>query len=62
MSKNKELKITFHNPNNEKDSRLIAENFISHAAQKFVWDCVINQNKIIESEEHLNDRPNEEKN
>lgn len=61
MSKNKELKITFHNPNNEKDSRLIAEIFISHAAQKIVWDCVINQNKIIESEEHLNDRPNEEK-
>ena len=55
MSKNKELKITFHNPNNEQDSRLIAENFISHAAQKIVWDCVINQNKIIE-------RPNEEKN
>ena len=61
LSKNKELKITFHNPNNEKDSRLIAENFISHAAQKIVWDYVINQNKIIESEEHLNDRPNEEK-
>lgn len=43
MSKNKELTITFHNPNNEKDSRLIAEDFISRVAQGVVKEYLLNQ-------------------
>ena len=43
MSKNK--KLTFHNPNNEKDSHLIAEDFISRVAQKVVKNYVLNQTK-----------------
>lgn len=45
LGKNKELKITFHNPNNEKDSHLIAEDFISRVAQKVVKNYVLNQTK-----------------
>ena len=45
MSKNKELNITFHNPNNEKDSRIIAEYFISRVAQNVVKNYVLNQSK-----------------
>jgi len=45
LSKNKKLNITFHNPNNEKDSHLIAEDFISRVAQKVVKNYVLNQTK-----------------
>lgn len=45
MSKNKELNITFHNPNNEKDSHLIAEDFVSRVAQRVVKNYVLNQTK-----------------
>lgn len=45
VGKNKELKITFHNPNNEKDSYLIAEDFISRVAQRVVKNYVLNQTK-----------------
>jgi len=50
LSKNKKLNITFHNPNNEKDSHLIAEDFISRVAQKVVKNYVLNQTKIIKNE------------
>ena len=40
-----ELNITFHNPNNKKDSHLIAEDFISRVAQKVVKNYVLNQTK-----------------
>jgi len=43
MKTNERLIITFHNPNNENDSQLIAEDFISHAAQKLVKNYVLNQ-------------------
>ena len=43
MKTHKKLIITFHNPNNENDSQLIAEDFISHASQKVVKDYVLNQ-------------------
>lgn len=43
MKTNERLIITFHNPNNENDSQLIAEDFISRAAQKVVKDYVLNQ-------------------
>ena len=45
MSKNKNFDITFHNPNNEKDSHLIAEDFISRVAQKVVKNYVLNHTK-----------------
>lgn len=45
MSKNKELNITFHNPNNDNDSQIIAEDFISRVAQNVVKDYVLNQSK-----------------
>lgn len=45
LSKNKKLNITFHNPNNEKDSHLITEDFISRVAQKVVKNYVLNQTK-----------------
>lgn len=45
LSKNKKLNITFHNPNNEKDSHLIAEDFIFRVAQKVVKNYVLNQTK-----------------
>lgn len=43
MKTNERLIITFHNPNNENDSQLIAEDFISRAAQKVVKNYVLNQ-------------------
>ena len=43
MKTHEKLIITFHNPNNENDSQLIAEDFISHASQKVVKDYVLNQ-------------------
>ena len=43
MKTNERLIITFHNPNNENDSQLIAEDFVSHAAHKVVKDYVLNQ-------------------
>ena len=41
MKTHEKLIITFHNPNN--DSQLIAEDFISRAAQKVIKDYVLNQ-------------------
>lgn len=55
MSKNKELNITFHNPNNDKDSQLIVEDFISRVAQKVVKDYVINQSKNKDTNEESTD-------
>lgn len=49
MRKNKELTITFHNPNNEKDSQLIAEDFISRVAQGVVKEYLLNQGVNDES-------------
>ena len=43
MKTNERLIITFHNPNNENDSQLIVEDFISRAAQKVIKDYVLNQ-------------------
>ena len=43
MKTHERLIITFHNPNNENDSQLIAEDFISRAVQKVVKDYVLNQ-------------------
>ena len=43
MKTHERLIITFHNPNNENDSQLIVEDFISRAAQKVVKDYVLNQ-------------------
>ena len=43
MKTHEKLIITFHNPNNDNDSQLIAEVFISRAAQKVVKDYVLNQ-------------------
>lgn len=37
--------ITFHNPNNEKDSQLIAEDFISRASQNVVKEYLLTQEK-----------------
>lgn len=50
MSKNKELTITFHNPNNENDSKLIAEDFISRASQSVVKEYLLNQGKLVRGE------------
>lgn len=50
MSKNKELTINFHNPNNEKDSKLIAEDFISRVSQSVVKEYLLNQRKIARCE------------
>lgn len=43
MSKNKGLIITFHNPNNETDSQLIAEDFISHVSQSVLKEYLLKQ-------------------
>lgn len=43
MKTHERLIITFHNPNNENDSQLIVEDFISRAVQKVVKDYVLNQ-------------------
>ena len=50
MSKNKELTITFHNPNNENDSKLIAEDFISRTSQSVVKEYLLNQGKLARGE------------
>ncbi len=42
MSKKKKPTITFHNPNNEKDSQLIAEDFIFRIAQGAVKEYLLN--------------------
>ena len=55
MSKNKELNITFHNPNNDKDSHLIAEDFISRVAHNVVKDFVLNQSKNKDTNEESTD-------
>ena len=55
MSKNKELNITFHNPNNDKDSQLIAEDFISRVAHNVVKDFVLNQSKNKDTNEESTD-------
>ena len=53
MSKNKELTITFHNPNNEKDSKLIAEDFISRASQSVVKKYLLNQENLARGEQDV---------
>lgn len=55
MSKNKEINITFHNPNNDKESQLIAEDFISRVAQIVVKDYVLNQSKNKDTNEESTD-------
>lgn len=55
MSKNKEINITFHNPNNDKESQLIAEDFISRVAQSVVKDYVLNQSKNKDTNEESTD-------
>ena len=55
MSQNKELNITFHNPNNDKESQLIAEDFISRVAQIVVKDYVLNQSKNKDTNEESTD-------
>ncbi|MBP3545692.1 MAG: hypothetical protein J6K16_00985 [Alphaproteobacteria bacterium] len=55
MSKNKELNITFRNPNNDKDSQLIAEDFISRVAHNVVKDFVLNQSKNKDTNEESTD-------
>ena len=46
MKTHKKLIITFHNPNNENDSQLIAEDFISHASQKVVKAIIKEQPSV----------------
>ena len=55
MSKNKEINITFHNPNNDKESQLIAEDFISRVAHKDGKDYVLNQSKNKDTNEESTD-------
>ena len=51
MSKNKEINITFHNPNNNNDSRIIAEDFISRVAQNVIKNYVLNLSKNKDTNE-----------
>lgn len=53
MSKNKELTITFHNPNNEKDSKLIAEDFVSRASQSVVKKYMLNQGNLVRGKQDV---------
>lgn len=49
--KHKPLTITFHNPNNEKESEILAMNFIAQASKNVV------KKFILEHEEKLSDKP-----
>ena len=54
IMKNKEIHITFHNPNNERETKQIAKNFVSKMAFGFLNELVL---KNIEYENTFSKEP-----
>lgn len=52
MKKKREMHITFHNPNNDKESNKIAEWFIQQAAEKLFRRTILNAKSKQESSEY----------
>jgi len=49
------LNITFHSPNSKEESRLIAEDFISHAARSVVKSFILDKGETQKGENNATD-------